>query len=89
MIRLATGKKLLEKLKDNPKLVFSWRELCAILSYLGYQDIPSKKGSSSYRFVHRDTKHIILLHRTHPQKDVVIGARNDVIKALKETGVLP
>ncbi|MDT8427901.1 MAG: type II toxin-antitoxin system HicA family toxin [Pseudomonadales bacterium] len=85
---LTAGKKVLEKLKENKKSNLTWRELCALLKHLGYEQRNATGGGASTKFVHPITNRIHHFHRPHPGDEVPAGARRDLVSKLYETGEL-
>ena len=80
--------KLITKLKSDPK-DFTWSELKRVLSHFGYIElkIQGKTGGSRRKFTNKDNN-IISLHEPHPKKILKRYAINDVIKHLKDKGIL-
>lgn len=77
--------KLLEKMA-YAKNTFPFKDLVVLLSQLGYEK--SEMAGSRVRFFHQETKHLILLHRPHPENEIKGGALKSVKQALKQEGFL-
>ncbi|WP_257294461.1 type II toxin-antitoxin system HicA family toxin [Endozoicomonas sp. YOMI1] len=73
--------KLLEKLKGNPK-TFPWKDVVRLLTALGYQK--QEMPGSRVRFYHNSNKHMLRLHRPHPENHLKGGALKDLIEVLNQ-----
>lgn len=79
---MTTKDKLMERFKSLPK-DFTFDELSRLLRGLGYE--VSNKGKTSgsrVRFINRESKLIIDLHKPHPGNIVKLGALKDVYDKL-------
>lgn len=77
--------KLVEKLLSFPK-DFTWEELTKILNHFGYKELKKGKTGGSRRKFADAEKHIIDLHKPHPQKIMKRYQLEDVVASLKERG---
>jgi HicA toxin of bacterial toxin-antitoxin, len=76
--------KLKERLLRKPK-DFTYDELKSVLTGLGYAESNKGKTSGSrVAFVNADTKHIIRIHKLHPQNIIKGYALNYIIDELKQ-----
>jgi len=79
--------KLIARLEGRPK-DFSWEELLRLLEGLGYREAKAgKTGGSRRRFVH-PTAPAIALHKPHPGNIVKMYVIDDVLRVLKEEGLI-
>ncbi|MBL7181433.1 MAG: type II toxin-antitoxin system HicA family toxin [Desulfobacterales bacterium] len=79
--------KLLARLQQRPK-DFTWGELTALLTSLGYKQAkPGKTGGSRRRFVH-PTAATITLHKPHPKNILKMYIIDDILEVLKQGGML-
>lgn len=79
--------KLIARLKGRPK-DFTWEELVRLLAGLGYTEARAgKTGGSRRRFVH-PTAPMIALHKPHPGNIVKMYLIDDVLRLLREEGLL-
>jgi len=79
--------KLIARLKSRPK-EFTWEELVRLLEGLGYTEAKAgKTGGSRRRFVH-PTAPIITLHKPHPGNIVKMYVIDDVLRRLREDGLI-
>ncbi len=79
--------KLIARLKSRPK-DFTWEELARLLESLGYTEAKAgKTGGSRRRFVH-PTAPMLALHKPHPGNIVKLYVIDDVLRLLKEEGLL-
>ncbi len=77
-------KKFLEKSKN-----FTYDELMSLLRGLGYREIRKGKTSGSrVAFVHDETKHVIRLHKPHPQKELKRYQLDYVEDELRNMGMI-
>ena len=66
---------------------FSYNELRSLLKNLGYDEFQKGKTSGSrVCFVHKESKHIIQLHKPHPENILKQYQIEQIIKVLKEKG---
>ena len=61
-------------------------ELVKLLERLGYEKI--EMAGSRVRFWNPSIKHMILLHRPHPDKEIKGGALRAIKQTLKERGFI-
>jgi predicted RNA binding protein YcfA (HicA-like mRNA interferase family) len=79
--------KLVARLKSRPK-DFTWDELVRLLEGLGYTEAKAgKTGGSRRRFVHPKAP-MIALHKPHPGNIVKLYVIDDVLRLLREEGLL-
>lgn len=79
--------KLIQKLKSQPK-DFTFSELETLLKQLGYTY--SKKGKTSgsrVEFIHK-SHGSILLHKPHPQNELLPYQIRKVLKTLEQEGLI-
>lgn len=77
--------KLIERLLSRPADL-TWDELVKILSHFGYEEMKKgKTGGSRRKFVDA-SRHIISLHKPHPENIVKRYAIDQVIAELNERG---
>lgn len=77
--------KLLLKLKQA-KTTFGWNDFVALLTMLGYEK--KEMSGSRVRFYHSETKHLILIHRPHPENYLKGKAFKAVKDSLSNEGYL-
>jgi hypothetical protein len=80
--------KLVKKLLTRPR-DFTYYEAKTLLSQFGYKE--EKRGRTSgsrVAFVHIETKHIIRLHKPHPQNYLKMYQIDELIQTLKNQGVI-
>lgn len=81
---------LLEKLCAKPVPAdFRFSDLRKVMTHFGY--LESHKGATSgsrVMFYHPQTKAVLLLHKPHPDDEMVKAAVGSVVKFLKEHGHL-
>ena len=81
--------KLLKRFLLKPK-DFTYAELRKLLTAYGYEEISKgKTAGSRVAFVDRKTRHIIRLHRPHPEPELKQYQMQDIIDELKKTGRIP
>ncbi len=82
---MSKRQKALERiLKSPPASDITWEELESALKGLGYKEI---KGAGSRRkFVHPETKDLIICHKPHPSPHVGKGTVDDVADHLTRAG---
>jgi predicted RNA binding protein YcfA (HicA-like mRNA interferase family) len=79
--------KALEKLCAKPPPTdVSWRELKSVLEHLGY-DMLTNSGSRR-KFVHRESRALIICHEPHPNSIVHRACVVDVVEHLKNQGLI-
>lgn len=77
--------KLLDKLK-NARNTYPWSDLVSLLTQLGYQK--QEMAGSRVRFYDEVSKHMIRLHKPHPENYIKGGALKDIREQLKQRGYL-
>ena len=65
---------------------FTWDELCRLLSGFGFEVLSG--AGSRFKFVHRESKRVISLHRPHPGIVVKRYALRQVCDILKQDGLI-
>lgn len=76
---MARQKKLITRFLSKPK-DFTYEEMKIMLGRFGYQEIKGGKTSGSRAaFFHKDTGHIIRLHKPHP-KNILKRYQLDLIE---------
>lgn len=66
-----------------------WVEIVYLLKQLGYDLLkPGKTGGSRRKFYNRDKDILICCHEPHPKPDVDKGCISDIVKHLKENGLI-
>ena len=79
--------KLIARFKSRPN-DFTWEELVRLLEQLGYVEVKAgKTGGSRRRFVH-PTAPVIALHKPHPGNIVRMYVIDDVLRVLREEGLV-
>jgi len=80
--------KLLNKLLLRPN-DFSYDELVSLLGRFGYVELKKGKTSGSRRaFAHRNTKHVIRLHKPHPKNILKRYQIDEIIIELTKSGLI-
>jgi len=75
--------KLIKRLLSKPN-DFTYNELRKLLTHLGYEESQSGKTSGSrVAFIHKDSKHIIRLHKPHPNNELKQYQIEQIIDELK------
>lgn len=82
---MSKHEKLENRLLSKPK-DFEWAEAVSLLQYKGFEIICN--DGSKRKFVHRETKTVIILHKPHPGNIMKSYAIELIIDALKEGGFL-
>lgn len=77
--------KLLQRLNSATK-TFPWQDLLSLLSQLGF--VKKEMAGSRVRFYQPETKHMILLHKPHPENYIKGGALKDIRNTLQQGGYL-
>lgn len=78
--------KLLARFLLKPK-DFSYNELRKLLKNFGYDEFQKGKPSGSrVCFVHKESKHILQLHKPHPENILKQYQIEQIIKVLTEQG---
>jgi hypothetical protein len=80
--------KLLDRFLSRPK-DFSYDELRRLLSGFGYEEVAIGKTSGSrVAFINRKTKHIIRLHKPHPEPQLKRYQIEALIDEFRKAGVI-
>ncbi|MDP4092201.1 MAG: type II toxin-antitoxin system HicA family toxin [Bacillota bacterium] len=75
--------KLVERLLQRP-VDFTYDEARTLVSRFGYiEDNRGKTSGSRVAFIHKETKHIIRLHKPHPCNVLKMYQIDELIEALK------
>ncbi len=75
--------KLVERLLQRPT-DFTYDEARTLVSRFGYtEDNRGKTSGSRVAFIHKDTKHIIRLHKPHPGNVLKRYQIDELLEALK------
>ena len=84
---MSKHQKAIERLRAKPAASdIKWSELKAVLEHLGYQMLT---GSGSRRkFVHLETKALIICHEPHPSPNVDKGCVVAVVSHLEAHGFI-
>lgn len=77
--------KLIDRFLECPKDL-TYQEMVKILMHFGYKE--EQKAGSRVRFLQEETKHIIRVHKPHPENYFKTVYIKEIIKNLKEKGVL-
>jgi predicted RNA binding protein YcfA (HicA-like mRNA interferase family) len=79
--------KTLAKLGSSPPPAdLKWSDVRAALEFLGYRMI--KNSGSRRKFVHPETKALIICHKPHPSPNVDKGCVADVAEHLRAHGLI-
>ena len=85
---MSRKEKILKRLLNLPK-DFSFEELKQLLSGLGYVELNLGKTSGSrVAFLNEETKHIIRLHKPHPQNILKRYQLELIIEELTKRGII-
>ena len=85
---MTTQRKLLERFLNKPN-DFTFNEMKKLLRGFGYHELRAGKTSGSrIAFVHEESRHIIRLHRPHPQKVMKKYQLDLVEDELRNKGIL-
>ena len=85
---MSQKEKLIKRIQSKPK-DFKWSELETLLSNLGFEMQRSgKTGGSRRKFFHKAKGFIISLHTPHPQPILKAYAIEQIVKKLKEEGLI-
>jgi predicted RNA binding protein YcfA (HicA-like mRNA interferase family) len=76
--------KLLEKFINTPHP--TWSDVISLLKKLGYKQIEG--DGSRVKIVNTDKKSIIDLHRPHPGNTIKSYTKKDIMKELKDRGII-
>jgi hypothetical protein len=81
--------KILERFLSRPK-DFTYQELITLLHGFGYSETNKGKTSGSrVSFIHTKTKHIIMLHKPHPNNELKMYQIDLIIAELKNQELIP
>lgn len=84
---MSKHQKALERLRAKPvPSDIKWSELKAVLEHLGYEVITN--SGSRRKFVHRQTKALIICHEPHPSPNVDKGCIAAVVSHLEAHGFI-
>jgi predicted RNA binding protein YcfA (HicA-like mRNA interferase family) len=84
---MSKHQKALDRLCAQPPASdIKWNELKAVLEHLGYEML--KNNGSRRKFVHKQTKALIICHEPHPSPDVDKGCIADVVAHLEANGFI-
>jgi hypothetical protein len=85
---MSKAKKLLERFLSKPK-DFTYEELKRLFKSFGYKEAKTGKTTGSrVAFIHETTKHIIRLHKPHPENILKHYQLNSIEEELKRKGVI-
>jgi hypothetical protein len=85
---VSKAEKLLTRFLSKPK-DFTFDELRKLLGRFGYEETKTGKTSGSrVAFINHRTKHIIRLHKPHPDPELKRYQLNDIEEELKKIGVI-
>ena len=85
---MSKHEKLINKLKSRT-VNFTYSELKKLLHGFNYYEIKAGKTSGSrVAFIHSETKHIIRLHKPHPNDNLKLYQIDLIISELTERGLL-
>jgi hypothetical protein len=86
---MTKARKLLDRFLSMPKDL-TYTELTRLLQGYGYKEATTGRTSGSrVAFINQETKHIIRLHKPHPEPFLKRYQMEDVMKELRRAGVLP
>jgi hypothetical protein len=81
-------KKLINKLKQRPT-DFTFGELTTLLAYFDYTiDHAGKTSGSAVRFINNKTKHILRIHKPHPENTLKAYVIQYILHELRKECVL-
>lgn len=84
---MSRREKIIKRLLSKPK-DFTWNELTALLTLLGFDAIKTgKTGGSRRRFIN-SAGTVITLHKPHPQNTLKSYQLEQVIEILQQEGLL-
>jgi hypothetical protein len=85
---MSKEEKLITRLVSRPK-DFTYEELRRLLKYFGYEESNSGKTSGSrVAFIHTDSKHIIRLHKPHPNNELKQYQIDLILEELSSRGLI-
>ena len=83
---MGKSEKLLKRFLSKPK-DFTYDELKRLLKSFGYEEVKTGKTSGSrVAFINQNTKHIIRLHKPHPNPELKHYQLNDIEEELRKGG---
>ncbi len=85
---MSRDEKLLKRFISRPK-DFTYSELRRLLTSFGYEESQSGKTSGSrVAFIEKESKHIIRLHKPHPNNELKLYQIDQIIDELKLRGLI-
>lgn len=85
---MGKAEKLLDRLLRKPT-DFTYDEAKSLLEHYSYiENNAGRTSGSRVRFVHSETKHIIMLHRPHPQNTLKPYQIRELIDCLTLAGII-
>jgi hypothetical protein len=85
---MSREEKLIARLVSRPK-DFTYEELRRLLKYFGYEENNSGKTSGwRVAFIHTDSKHIIRLHKPHPNNELKQYQIDLILEELSSRGLI-
>ncbi|OGW72961.1 MAG: hexulose-6-phosphate isomerase [Nitrospirae bacterium RIFCSPHIGHO2_02_FULL_40_19] len=85
---MSKAEKLLKRFLSKPK-DFTYDELKRLLRLFGYEETKTGKTSGSrVAFINHKTRHIIRLHKPHPNPELKHYQINDIEEELRKMGVI-
>ncbi|MEO4149247.1 type II toxin-antitoxin system HicA family toxin [Acinetobacter pittii] len=82
---MSKQQKLEARLRLRPK-DFHWNEVVSLLTGKGFDCNESTSGSST-KFIHRESKIVIDIHKPHPNKILKMYQIKELISKLDELGI--
>lgn len=84
---MSKHQKALERLRAKPVASdIKWSELRAVLEHLGYELLTN--SGSRRKFVHLESRALIILHEPHPSPNVAKGCIAAVVSHLEAQGFI-
>ena len=84
---MSKHQKAIERLRAKPPPAdIKWSELKALLEHLKYEML--KNSGSRRKFVHKETKALIICHEPHPSPDVDKGCIAAIVAHLEANGLI-
>ncbi|MBI5141248.1 MAG: type II toxin-antitoxin system HicA family toxin [Nitrospirae bacterium] len=85
---MSKAEKLLKRFLSKPK-DFTFEELVRLLVSLGYEEATTGKTSGSLvAFINRGTRHIVRLHKPHPNPELKRYQLDEIENALRKAEVI-
>jgi len=85
---MSKAEKMLKRFLSKPK-DFTYDELRRLLRSFGYEEARMGKTSGSrVAFINHNTKHILRLHKPHPNPELKHYQINDIEEELRKMGVI-